>query len=278
MEVEQKVITYKNRVVFIKLSMPAFNRTLKSYVEDEACFMFVNKGEVGVRTPDDYLMLNKDTAMIAKCLNYFFEPSNDEDRCKDGIESVGIFLYPSLIRDLFDLDISSSNYKVDYNVKQVQVDRLLDNFKASINILLEAPELVDDAIIKTKLKEFVQLICKSQNMPSELDFLSSLFSRTDVQFETVIRQNLYANLSLEELASLAHLSVSSFKRKFRSTFDESPKKYITRKKVERAAELLKTGSERISDIAYDVGFDSIATFNRNFISLYGKSPTDYRLN
>lgn len=278
MEVEQKVITYKNRVVFIKLSMPAFNRTLKSYVEDEACFMFVNKGEVGVRTPDDYLMLNKDTAMIAKCLNYFFEPSNDKDRCKNGIESVGIFLYPSLIRDLFDLDISSSNYKVDYNVKQVQVDRLLDNFKASINILLEAPELVDDAIIKTKLKEFVQLICKSQNMPSELDFLSSLFSRTDVQFETVIRQNLYANLSLEELASLAHLSVSSFKRKFRSTFDESPKKYITRKKVERAAELLKTGSERISDIAYDVGFDSIATFNRNFISLYGKSPTDYRLN
>lgn len=131
MEFQEKVITYKDRIVFIKLSMPFFNRTLKHYVEDEACFMFVNKGEVGVRTADDYLTLNKDTAMIAKCLNYFFEPSENNESCKDGIESIGIFLYPSLVKDLFDLNITTSNHTVDYNVKQVQVDLLLNNFKQS---------------------------------------------------------------------------------------------------------------------------------------------------
>ena len=277
MEFQEKVIKYKDRIVFIKLSMPFFNRTLKHYVEEEACFMFVNKGEVGVRTPNDYLKLNKDTAMIAKCLNYFFEPSDDSEKCKDGIESIGIFLYPSLVKDLFDLDIAASNHVVNYNVKQVHVDMLLDNFKSSINILLENPELVDDAMIKTKLKEFVQLIVKSQNAPSQLDFLAALFRPNDIEFKTVIRKNLYANLSLEELALLTHLSVSSFKRKFKDTFQESPKKYITHKKLEKAAELLKSNTDRISDIAYDVGFDSLATFNRNFTAKFKKSPSEFRL-
>lgn len=278
MSFKEKVITYKDRVVFIKLSMPFFNRTLKSYVEDEACFMFVNKGEVGVRTPNEYLKLNRNTAMIAKCLNYFFEPSKNKEVYKDGVESVGIFLYPSLVKDLFDLDISLSNHQNDYNVKQVQVDLMLNNFRQSIDILLENPELVDDGIIKTKLKEFIQLLIKSQNAPSQLDFLAALFKPNEVEFKKVIQQNVYANLTIKELALLTHLSESSFKRKFKEVFNNSPKKYLTEKKLKRAAELLKSSNDRISEIAYDVGFDSVSTFNRNFADFYGKSPSNYRLN
>lgn len=277
MEYKEQVIKYKERIVFIRLSMPNFNRTLKQYAEDEACFMFVNKGEVNVRAPEDYLKLNRSAAMLAKCLNYFFEPGDDPAKCEDGIESVGIFLYPSLIKDLFEFDLSSSNHKLDYNLKQIQVDRLLDNYRESIDILLDNPELVDEQIIKTKLKEFVLLISKSQDAPSQLDFLAALFKPNEAAFKTVIKQNLYTNLSLDELAALSHLSLSSFKRKFSETFGESPKKYLTRKKVEKAAELLKSDELRISDIAYDVGFDSLATFNRNFSNNYGKSPSEYRL-
>jgi AraC-like DNA-binding protein len=277
MSFQEKVITYKEKIVFIKLSMPFFNRTLKSYVEDEACFMFVNKGEVGVRTPEDYLTLNQNTAMIAKCLNYFFEPTNNQKISREGVESVGVFLYPSLIKDLFDLDITTSNHKNDYNVKQVQVDLMLNNFRQSIDILLENPELVDNNMIETKLKEFVQLLVKSQNAPSQLDFLAALFKPNETEFKKVIKQNLYANLSIKELALLTHLSESSFKRKFKEIFNESPKKYLTQKKLKQAAVLLKSNSNRISDIAYDVGFDSVSTFNRNFVTYYGKSPSEYRL-
>ena len=277
MEYGQKIITYKGRIVFIKLSMPDFNRSLKQYVEDEACFMFVNQGEVAVRTQDDYLKLNKQTAMLAKCMNYFFEPTGNEEACKEGIESVGIFLYPSLIEELFEFDVTSSNYTTDYNVKKVEVDRLLENYQQSISILLDNPDLADEGIIKTKLKEFVLLVAKSQEAPSQLDFLAALFKPVEVEFKSIIHHNLYANLSLEELAALCHLSASSFKRKFREVFDDSPKKYISRKKVEKAAELLRSNNDRVSDIAYDVGFDSLATFSRNFTSTYGKSPSEYRL-
>ncbi|WP_272148794.1 helix-turn-helix domain-containing protein [Tenacibaculum aiptasiae] len=277
MEFKEQIITYKDRVVFIKLSMPSFNRTLKEYMENEACFMFVNKGEVNVRSSEDYLTLNKKTSMLAKCLNYFFEPSKEPHNCDEGIESIGIFLYPSLVKDLFEFDISNSNYTVDFNVKQIQVDRLLENYKESINILLDNPELADESIIKTKLKEFILLISKSQEAPSHLDFLAALFKPNEVSFKSTIHHNLYANLSLDELAALCHLSTSSFKRKFKAVFNDSPKKYIAKKKIEKAATLLKAKNDRISDIAYDVGFDSLATFNRNFTNIYGKSPSEYRL-
>ncbi|MEM7102882.1 MAG: AraC family transcriptional regulator [Bacteroidota bacterium] len=277
MEFKEQVIKYKDRIVFIRLSMPFFNRSLKHYVEREACFMFVNKGKVNIRAPEDYLLLNKDTGMLAKCLNYFFEPTENKQLCEEGIESVGVFLYPSLVQDLFEFDLSTSNYKIDYNLKQVQIDRLLDNYRESINILLDAPELADESIVKTKLKEFVLLMTKSQQAPSQLDFLAALFQPKDADFRSVIKHNLYANLSLDELAALAHLSISSFKRKFKDIFNESPKRYINRKKVEKAAELLKSGNARISDIAYDVGFDTLTTFHRNFTAKYGKSPSEFRL-
>ncbi len=277
MKYEQKVIKYKDQIVFMRLSMPYFDRVQKQYAKDEACFMFVNKGAFSIRTQDDYMDLNKDTAVLAKCLNYFFEANDEQKKCDDGVESTGIFLYPSMVKELFEFDVTTSDYTFDFNLKKIEVDRLLENYKESINILLDHPELADENMIKTKLKEFVLLMSKSQQAPSQLDFLAALFKPNEIDFKTTIQHNLYANLSIEELATLCHLSISSFKRKFKTVFGESPKRYIIKKKVEKAAALLKSNDLRVSDIAYDVGFESLATFNRNFTNIYGKSPSEYRL-
>jgi AraC-like DNA-binding protein len=256
--------------------MPYFDRVQKEYVSNEACFVFVNQGQVSIRSHDQYVDLDNKTGILAKCLNYYYE-TRDEQRKGDGVEVIAVIIYPSLVEEIFDLDLSTSNYQMESNLKQVQVDLLLQHFKESINVLIDNPELADEAIIKTKLKEFVLLMTKSQNIPSQLDFLAGLFSPINIEFKATIQQNLYANLSIDELASLCHLSTSSFKRKFNEVYAESPKKYISRMKIERAAKLLKSKDLRISDVAYDVGFESVATFNRNFYSIYGKSPSEYRL-
>ena len=268
---------YKDYVVFIKISTSHFDREAKEYAADEACFMFVNRGEFSIRSQEEYLNLNRDTAVLAKCMNYFYEANEEQKKCDDTVESTGIFLYPDVLKEIFEFDFTTSNYSTNYNLKGVQVNRLLDNYKESINILLDNPELADENMIKTKLKEFVILMSKMEQAPTEADFMSALFKPAEIEFKTIIQRNLYANLSLDELAALCHLSTSSFKRKFKSVFEDSPKKYIARKKVEKAAKLLENAELRISHIAYDVGFDSLATFNRNFTNQYGKSPTDFRL-
>jgi AraC family transcriptional regulator, exoenzyme S synthesis regulatory protein ExsA len=73
------------------------------------------------------------------------------------------------------------------------------------------------------------------------------------------------------------MSLSTFKRKFAEVYDESPLKYFTKIKVNKSIALLKNKDLRISDIAYDLGFESATTFNRVFKQQTGKSPSEYRM-
>lgn len=278
MVLNQKVLKYKGQIVFEKIEMAQFQRIPKLFQDNEACFMFINKGEFSIRTPDEFISFNKEKGLLAKCFDYFFETNKKQRERSKSIEVVGVLLYPSIVEELFQFDVTHSTHKVDFNVKQIQVDALLNNFKESINMLIDNPELADETLIKTKLKEFVLLMSKTQNAPSQLDFLSAMFKKNNSTFKETIINNIYSNLSLDEFAHLCGMSLSTFKRKFDEVFKESPKKYIGKVKLEKASKLLMSEDNRISDIAYDCGFETISTFNRSFKSHFGKSPTAYRLN
>ena len=105
-----------------------------------------------------------------------------------------------------------------------------------------------------------------------------MFKKNSSEFKETIHNNLYSNLSQDEFAHLCGMSLSSFKRKFNDVFKDSPKKYIAKMKLEKASKMLQLPEHRISDVAYDCGYESISTFNRSFKSHFGKSPSQYRLN
>lgn len=272
-----KVLTYKGKVVFEKIKMTSFERLPKIYESNEACFMFVNEGEFSVRTPDEVISFKNDKGMLAKCFDYFFEMSKSQRKGNDCVEVLGILLFPSIVEELFQFDVNTSRYTVDFNVKQIPIEGLLNSFKDSINILIDNPELADEEMIKNKLKEFILLISKVQNAPSHIDFLSAMFKKNAIEFRSTIQNNMYANLSNDAFAHLCGMSVSSFKRKFSEVYDESPKKYFAKMKLQKASKMLLTDDIRIYEIAYDCGFETISTFNRTFKTHFGQSPSEYRL-
>jgi AraC-like DNA-binding protein len=273
---ESKTIEYKGKVVFHKITVTAPARDLKPFQDNEACFMFVNKGEFSVRTPDQFISFKQDQGLLAKCFNFFIETTEIQRSKEEKMEFLGIFLFPSHVESLLDLNLASSTNRIDFNVKQLPIDSLFKSYRDSIDVFIEHPDLADEAIIETKLKEFVLLVSKSQNM-SPLDFLAAMFSLNLTEFKTTILNNLYSNLSVAELAQLSAMSTSSFKRKFNEVFGKSPKKYVASKKLEKAVHLLKNSHERISSIAYDCGYETISTFNRSFQSSFGVSPSAFRL-
>lgn len=277
MEPISKTIEYKGRVVFQKIRVPSFTRLPKIYYENEACFIFINEGKFQVRGQTEQLLLDKEHALLAKCLNYFFESRKRSPDEQDNVEVIGLLFYPELVQDLFDLNIRDSKHTVDYNLKRIEVNQLLSHYRESVGILLDHPELADEHLIKNKLREFVILMAKTVSAPSELDFLASMFKPEFAKFEEVIQHNLYAGLDLNEFASLCHMSLSTFKRKFREVYKESPARYITQMKIKKATESLLHTDLRISDIAYDLGYDSLTTFNRAFKDQTGKSPSEYRM-
>lgn len=207
----------------------------------------------------------------------FLKQPKNKKNTSENIEVVGVLLFQDIIEELFQFESTISSYEVKFNIKGVQIDALLSNFKDSISLLLDNPELADETLIKTKLKEFVLLISKTQNAPSQLDFLSAMFKTNDTGFKQTIQQNLYVNLTIGELAHLCGMITSTFKRRFYEVFKESPKKYISKEKLEKASKMLTVKDIRISDVAYDCGYDSISTFNRAFKTYFGKSPSSFRV-
>lgn len=83
-------------------------------------------------------------------------------------------------------------------------------------------------------------------------------------------------LSLAELARAVHLSPSHFSRQFRATFGETPHRYLQRRRVERAMELLRETELPVTEICFDVGFNSLGTFSRTFTEIVGAPPSVYR--
>jgi AraC-like DNA-binding protein len=83
-------------------------------------------------------------------------------------------------------------------------------------------------------------------------------------------------LDVQALARVAHVSPAHFSRQFRATFGESPHRYLQRRRVERAMELLRETGRPVTEICFDVGFSSLGTFSRTFRAVVGESPSAYR--
>jgi len=83
-------------------------------------------------------------------------------------------------------------------------------------------------------------------------------------------------LDVAALARIAHVSEAHFIREFRATFAETPHRYLQRRRVERAAFLLRETDRSVTEICLDVGFASLGTFSRTFSAILGESPTAYR--
>ncbi len=86
------------------------------------------------------------------------------------------------------------------------------------------------------------------------------------------------NLSNAQFARLAQRSLASFNREFRTYYNITPGKWLTRKRLEYAKLLLDTSKRNISEKAYDSGFENISHFSRVFKEKYGYSPRQYRSN
>lgn len=92
----------------------------------------------------------------------------------------------------------------------------------------------------------------------------------------VMRERLAEPLTLAEIAAEAHLSVYHFIRVFREATGETPHRYLTRLRIERARRLLSGSTLTIGQIAERSGFGSPGSLSAAFLSQVGVRPSVYR--
>jgi len=91
-----------------------------------------------------------------------------------------------------------------------------------------------------------------------------------------IAANKAETLSLAAVAKAAGASVFHFCKVFRKSTGLKFTEYVSRVRLEDAKGRLLNPNLRISEIAYDVGFQSLTQFNRTFKRTFGQSPTEFR--
>ena len=83
-------------------------------------------------------------------------------------------------------------------------------------------------------------------------------------------------LDVDDLARAAGLSRAHFSREFKRAFGETPHQYLLRRRLERAAALLRNTDRSVADICFSVGLQSVGSFTSAFGRAYGITPTAYR--
>ncbi len=84
------------------------------------------------------------------------------------------------------------------------------------------------------------------------------------------------NITIDDMVEKTHMSKATLQRKMISFFGISPMQYIHRLRLNHAAVLLLSKKKTIAEIATEVGYNNLSSFNRMFFKEFGMSPSDWR--
>lgn len=279
MIVERKRYELFGKKIFEKLLIQSPFK-IPNPMPDEACFLYMLQGQINYSTPNQNVIIPQNDAVLLKCGTYFSQIKSTIKAQKH--EIVVIHFHPEILKKIYETDLPKVFQQpaiLDTNIdlSTINNDYLIEKYIESLLFYFDNPSLINEDLLIIKLKEIILLLCQTKNAPLIQQILSQLFSPSSYSFKQIIESNLYYHFTTEELAEMTHLSLSSFKREFKKNYNATPASYIRNKRLEKAAELLLISEERITDIAFDCGFNDLANFSKLFHEKFNNSPSNYRL-
>ena len=106
------------------------------------------------------------------------------------------------------------------------------------------------------------------SLPPKCERFRKVVDKIDRQLESPLR--------VGDLATIANMSESHFRRSFKQSFGIAPQEFILQQRLRRAAVLLTDTDRTVSKISLDCGFGDQSHFCRQFARFFGDSPSSYR--
>ena len=244
---------------------------------NEARIVYVVNGQSKLYSANEYTNLQSGDLLIMKTDNFVNNWQLNEDNIPSEVIAFQLnseflkYLYQDKIPEWFEnKEIQGSS------VVKITSTLVFSSFFTGLSNYIDNPRLLSEELIQIKIKELITLLIQTDTSGEIKRTFGNLFSATNYLFNEIIQQNLYEDLSIEDLAFLARMSLSSFKRKFSSVFGTTPNKYITSKRLEKAQTLLKTSEMNIAEIAYECGYSDVGYFSKVFRKYYNSSPSELR--
>ncbi|GKI23606.1 hypothetical protein CE91St19_30080 [Odoribacter laneus] len=156
--------------------------------------------------------------------------------------------------------------------------RVLPNNRPDIRSLFESVvpyfdtgEKPSEDILKLKMIEGVYVL-----LNTDRNLYASLFDFVEpwkIDILDYLNENYMCDLSMEEIASYTGRSLATFKRDFAKVSDLTPQKWIIKRRLEAAHDLIKSGKKKVTEACFDVGFKNLSHFSKIYKEAYGTAPS-----
>lgn len=125
---------------------------------------------------------------------------------------------------------------------------------------------------KVLQKAFSNTVILNHKSPAAVEKVDSFL----IKFRKYLEEN-YANsgLTLSQMAANFNFSEKQFSRKVKSLSNATPKEFLRKYRLKKAADMIKVGNKTVSEIAFEVGYENLSYFSKSFSEEFGVLPSKY---
>jgi AraC family transcriptional regulator, exoenzyme S synthesis regulatory protein ExsA len=203
---------------------------------------------------------------------------------KKAFRSILIFFDNKILSDFYiKYEAQIAAIKKDYApTKESYVafkkDAFVCGFIDSLKILFRSNRSISIAMKLLKFEEL--LLHLLEQYPQQfLSFHVSESSKQmdDIAIKKAVETHILNPITVEELAFLCNMSLSTFKRRFADIYGISPNKWILGERMKIAKDLLIHQNEKPSEIYHKLGYENHSSFTKLFKQTYGLTPKDFQM-
>lgn len=231
----------------------------------QPCIAIILQGEKRVFGDGKYDSFRMGDLIMFKPGNYLGYEVIESDQV---YSSLMMFFDP---KKFFNRPISSSSGKFAVH----RADDYVLHFGQSCELLLKQENSkTDETLHQIKFREFQHYVSSNGVNPFSFFYDGKMDSQIN-SFEECVERCWNSALSVEEIAFLCNMSLSSFKRSFERVYNESPGKWLKRKRLEQAAMLIKEFNKNPTEIYSETGYADYSSFSHSFKKQFGVGPKEY---
>ncbi len=223
----------------------------------------------------DMILLGADLPHYWRCENSYFIPDSGLN-----CEAIVVHFMPNFLGDSF-FNLPENKAIARLLQKAQQAVRVKSNTQKKVGVLLEKLVAVKNSERIIVLLQILETIANSRDTkticskglefhynPREVDRLNAIYQH--------VLQNFSAEITLEQVAKVAHISPQSFCRYFKSRIKKTFSKFLIEIRIGHACKLLAETNKSIADICYECGYNNFSNFNRHFKNITQKTPLEHR--
>jgi AraC family transcriptional regulator, exoenzyme S synthesis regulatory protein ExsA len=234
----------------------------------EHTFVYVIKGIMNLYDGSKEITLRSGDCCIAR-KNRLARYS--KGKVENELEKVFVFFDEALLKQFQERHLPEpTKFKSDETLIQVNKNDLLPYFIRSLLPYYNQGK-IEDAFADVKREEL--LIILLQQQPELIDLLFDYGIPQKINIEEFMNHNFKFNVSIERFAFLTGRSLSSFKRDFKETFNDTPNHWLVQKRLQEAHFLISKKDKKPTDIYLDLGFEALPHFSFAFKKKFGLTPT-----